>query len=367
MTFNTFTSTNKMTLYVEDAKNRVIAVPYHLVIRAYATKTMIEETLTHFRFAAALMAAGIEWSHDIPRCAELESAENWHRGEPMPTEAAVQIFTNEFPVWSPQANGCVKIPLNIFTEYTSAFEVWDTMSLIVDMLPGIRAIDETLKPKQVKPQQPARHEPSQFKSHEPTPQGEDLDEWFSRESDCGREPTPEEPHIHLQPATDDEGFQVIEWDNRQRETYETKYAGQKVRVAVAKLQRAVRAKKDGTGTFEAVEVFPAYQGGVSQYEAYAFKTFISDKDTAWDWKKYRDHKVTGQLLTAPGTTCTARMWLTFKVNQGKDGKVYWNLYGIDLLEEPSEWAEFGTATECTPAEEIPWNDAPPVPKGDTEF
>ena len=43
------------------------------------------------------------------------------------------------------------------------------------------------------------------------------------------------------------------------------------------------------------------------------------------------------------------------------------MYGIDLLEEPSEWAEFGTATECTPAEEIPWNDAPPVPKGDTEF
>ena len=250
---NTFTSTNKMTLYVEDAMNRVIPVTYHLVIRAYATKPMIEETLTHFRFATALMAAGIEWSHDIPRCHDLEETTIWCEDAPMPTEAAVQIFTNEFPVWSAQAKGCIKIPLNIFTEYTSAFEVWDTMSMIVDLLPGIREIDETLKPEQPQRQQPAQQAPA------------DLDDYFPRD-EAPKPMPPLQPPPQTTPATDGDSPHLGAYDYKIRAQY-LPYAGQTVSFDIRRMIR----RFDSRDASPYIEVYSSYNGGTSKYPAHDLK------------------------------------------------------------------------------------------------
>ena len=307
---NTFTSTNKMTLYVEDARNRVIAVPYHLVIKAGAHRKMIEETLTHFRFAAALMAAGIEWSEDIPRCAKLESAKNWHRSEPTPTEAVVQIFTNEFPVWSAQAKGCIKIPLNIFTEYTSAFEVWDTMSMIVDLLPGIREIDETLKPKQVKPQ------------------GEDLDKWFPRDEEL-KPDTSKQAAPRPTPATDGETPIIQEWDNRKKAEYASMYAGQKVGIRISLVRRLIEANYDQTGANDIIRFYSYYQGRPSNPDkpAWALRIFVDDRENNYDWLNFRDFAA--QFLPQAGTQYAAPGTVYFKVSEPKqtangDTVQYWN-------------------------------------------
>lgn len=120
--FNTFTNTEHHTLWVE-VNGKPQAVGYKLIRRAGFTLAMVEQTVAHFLFGCYALANFEDWGEN----------DTWAKYEVTPSienippaqhgEARVQIF-GDIPVMI-EPGKIISFPINIFTEYTSAHDLFD--------------------------------------------------------------------------------------------------------------------------------------------------------------------------------------------------------------------------------------------------
>lgn len=157
-----------------------------------------------------------------------------------------------------------------------------------------------------------------------------------------RSNTPKQPKQEAQqpqPAANNGGEVVIEaWDNREKENYEQAHKGKHVQIRFGKLQRMIKAKKDGTGMYEVIEFYPLLpNGNVGNYNAYALSVFVPTPeraDTAYDYMTLDKDDFVETFLGKGGAELNAIGTARFKVNPSKtDDRIYWNFAGLEFDEE----------------------------------
>jgi len=350
---NIFTTTNKHTLWVEDAENQRIAVEFSLAQRWGATPTMIADTVRHFAFACAVWAAGINWNPDHEKFQEYNTRADYEARElvdPAHFEPFVQIFTNDFPIWNATArNGegaLERYPLNIMTEETSAGAIYEAF---VDMITAWGDVEEICN--RLKPEAASQKPASAPTQHGAKSQGQsELDRHFGAK----QEPAP----AIVGPADVPKGVTLIHgapliqsWDYKLEDTYAHLFQGVKVAVEIGKVARSVQAKKDGSGAYEVIQFFPYRDGQVRDKDPFCLRVFVNDTDTGYDWHKFKKDNLV--YFPAAGISHEGSGIATFKVTKSKtDDRVFWNFVELKF-DEPLEPVS-DTITDQREHEDIPF-------------
>jgi hypothetical protein len=308
---NTFTTTNKHTLWVEDKENNPIRVDFHLVERWGAEQEMVLATVQHFAFACAVMAGDMVWQPEHKKFQEYSHRLLWN-SDPVHEEPRVQIFTNHFPIW--QNGAIVYYSLNVMTENTSALEVVEGMSLMLDAASEVEEICNRLKPE-TPPQsrQSAPNSPGTASATTHTANGESV----------------QLPNGVIL----ENGAPLIEsWSYKLQEDYERLFAGGKVNVRIGKVDRMLVDNRDQSEQFDVVRFYPLYNGQVEDKDRRCLRLYVTQKDggETYDWKTFKKDWLPyfenyGDKIAMEGTA-------TFKLNES-NGKVYWNFYGLRFDED----------------------------------
>lgn len=189
---------------------------------------------------------------------------------------------------------------------------------------------------------------------------EDLDEWFPRDSDNDDSALP--------PASANTGnadmAHIALFDYKQQDAYEAKYTGQTVTVDVSRISNVYDVKNDGTGAYQIFKFFPFYEAHgkdvmSSSYPAHALNTFPPRNKDQWSWGGYRELR---DLVPEAGDSVSGHFVCKYKLNRAKDGRVFWNLQGIDPVGDyegagPSYGGgdvDFADASEGESKDEIPF-------------
>jgi len=343
---NTFTTTNKHALWVEDAQNNPVQVPFMLSQRHGATHDLISATMGNFAFACAVMAAGMEWDSESDKFANHPAAidampDEFGQGEDLPhNEACVQIFTDQFPFW--HNDKINQYSLNIFNEYTHPFHVVEGFYITLNAGVTVAEICNRLKPAnapQTAPSAPTRHAaPAQGQS--------ELDKHFGPKQNA---PAPASTGLPdgVEPGETGQPPIIRNWDYKLEDTYNQFFSGKRVDVEIGKVERVVVAKNDGSGSFEVVRMWPFYNGEFPKYAPFPLSFFVDTEPRDYsDWKTFA--KDWGPYFPAPGSSHIGNGVARFKVNPSKNGdKVYWNFQSLRFDEpfEPGEVDELPLSAE----------------------
>lgn len=171
----------------------------------------------------------------------------------------------------------------------------------------------------------------EIRNGEEPPLGVNLDEWFPRDSDNDDNAPPpasantgnaDMPHIAL-------------FDSKASDHYESKYSGQTVTVDICKIANMYRTKKDGSSAYQIFEFYPFYEAHghdvmPSVYPAYTLNTFPPRNKDQWNWKGYKELR---ELVPEPGDSVDGHFVCKFKLNTAKDGRIFWNVCGIEAVGE----------------------------------
>jgi len=320
---NIFTTTNKHVLWVEDAQNKPVQVPFMLVQRWGAEPQMIQATVKHFAFACYVMAAGLQWDNDHPKFQEYTHTINWNT-DPVHDEARVQIYTNDFPVYmAPGSHTLERVSLNIMTENTSARQVVEGLDQMLTERTTINEICNRLKPANA-PQRPVQQQREQS----------ELDKHF------GPKQAPPVPPANGLPEgviAGEVGQPPIiqSWDYKLEDEYNAFFSGKRVAVEIGKVERVIVAKSDGSGSFEVVRMWPFYNGEFPQYCPFPLSFFVDTEPRNFsDWKTFA--KDWEPYFPAPGSSHVGRGVATFKVSPSKkedDDRIFWNFHSL-RFDEP---------------------------------
>lgn len=345
MTAPPISNFKKFVLHLKDVNDNYVKVSYKRILREGATLDMMHETRTHFAFTCWALAQGhVDWQEDNeawkPYETRAEYPENLHN------EARCQIFTDT--IWVNDGTKNWPVSICMFHEMMSARQLFEFVLLALADEDQAALVNDVQKP--VVGDVPFDDEYAEQRGNVDNA----LDEHFPR--DENNQPSQNQPAQredpprktpHHQTANGDEIPIITEWSSKNVEQYVEQYAGTKkgVGIRISKLVRVKKARQDGEGFWEAVEVYPEYRGMPGQYPASQLKTYIDDREHNYDWKKLRSHPVIGKLLHAPKTTCTAPGIMICKINvvEKEDGTsdVYWNVAKVELDRAPEEWEQGG--------------------------
>jgi hypothetical protein len=152
-----------------------------------------------------------------------------------------------------------------------------------------------------------------------------------------------------------EDVDIIDYDYKQKDMYNSRYRNRPVVVNVAKLRRVINAKKDGTGSYECIEVYGYHNGYTSKHPIYDLRMFSPNENQKWSNWEQAIHD-TGDALLAAGGEIETPMQLIYKVNASKqegDNRVFWNLREVRFLDDApldvSDAPDWGQ-------DDIPWSD-----------
>jgi len=308
-----------------------------------ATPEMVIDTVNHFAFACAVMAAGMEWDlHNEKFQGYNHRDEYTWRGDVVPAhgEAFVQIFTNQFPIWLPHK--LMRYPLNVMTEDTSAGAIYEAFQDALTAEPQVAEICNRLKPANA-PQKassaPTRPAPAQ--------QGlSELDKHFGPKNGA---PAPVSTGLPdgVEPGDIGQPPIIRSWDYKLEDEYNQFFSGKRVDVEVGKVERVIVAKQDGSGSYEVVRVWPFYNGEFPKYCPFPLSFFVDTEPRDYsDWKTFA--KDWGPYFPRAGSSHTGHGVARFKVSPSKkegDDRVFWNFQSLTFDEpfEPSDAVPFEPA------------------------
>lgn len=306
----TFSIGKKQVLYVDGANGENLIVNYVLVERDGATYEMILETVKHFAFLCWALAQGYaDWQENDKWNTYKERSQY----EPCEHDRVLITYANAYV-----HDGTTAQPLeiNTFTENTVVIDAFNRVWQRELRQKALDKINNAMK-------------------------REDLTEVFPREAP--EQKPAQKPTQQSKPQESQEENKIEYWDNRKREEYESTFANQIVIIRFGAWQRVLSVRRDGTGAYERIHPVPVLENGqLSKYVAQTLGIYVpkSDKtDVSYDYKKLNQDGFVDTYLSNSGDLLKSSGWARYKVNT-KDGKVYWNLYGVTfddpLPEQPTQ-------------------------------
>jgi hypothetical protein len=316
--YNTFTNNQKHMLWLEDRKNRPFSITYNLVRRAGFTPDMVLDTLHHLAFAAAVMASDTVWDPNHPKFQEYSQRAVYPASmDVQHDEPCVQIYTDYFPVWVGEA--IQYFELNVMTEETSALELVERFSEILDTQNDIDEINTRLKPET-----PPQSRQSAPNSHAAPRKG-------------GTPPPDSVPETVPMQSTE-YGMFFGDCTTEAKRYIKAHYGGQVVGFTVRKIVR-----NEINGKLE-YEFYSGFNGGVSQYPMGRQKSEYIKDDRTQTLLETLDYNAARE--------CEGewRGWFYANVKPGNDGdlKMYLNLnalHGRVTDDSPEDYPD----TEWEPA------------------
>jgi hypothetical protein len=306
--------------------------------RAGHTHEMVMGTVAHFLHAAKKLWIG-----------EFKAESGWinptrYDDKPLHGDSRIHIFADL------KVNGGEWIyQVNICNEFTSAQTILD--GAINDL-----AVDEKLAVWGCKPLSDSNDKPKA----KPAPQQQKTQQQ-APPSPITKSPQ-QTSKQRGQPIPED--VDIIDYDYKQKDMYNSRYRGKPVVVNVAKLRRVINAKKDGTGSYECIEVYGYHNGYTSKHPIYDLRMFPPTENQKWSNWDQATHDTDDGLLVA-GDEIEIPMQLVYKVNPSKqegDKRVFWNLREVRFLDDApldvSDAPDWGK-DEQPAAHEIPWDDGDP--------
>ncbi len=381
--------------------NRDFDIRYVCNIRTGATAEMVEETIRHFKHAIYCVARGHDkTSDDVP--SRNKYADKLEHGQ-----ARVSVWTrNSFaPVPDFDNEEIYKVPVNIFNEYTHAQDLIDRLWMVA----GVMALADGHSADFVAAG-------SIIDVNAP----EDLKKWFPRDSDGSKDPkqtaekakavygqqqqrtpgqvppqqasTGQQPDVHPRarqaPTRRVEIVHLGNYSYQLQDEYEKEFAGSGKWISfdIAKMVRQIKAKNDGSGSYECIDVYPYYGEGPSDYPISSARMFPHNEGMKFsNWKTLFDKCVlTSDILAEPGTVWEGPMVVSWGLTLGKEnGKVYWNLKEVTPqltsvtsapIQEPTsesdmpDWGKDDIPEDSSyVADEPPWVDEEIANEGDEVF
>jgi hypothetical protein len=322
---NSFTTTKK---YIWRDNGSGLVVNFTLSKRMGCTQDMVLDTVANF-----LHAAKVLWSNN---CEAGEGFINRARYEETAYhgEARVNIF-GDLPV----DEGKWTFSVNICNEFTSAQMILNMSQLDAissQALLGWGCKEPTNGNGKPQPQQQANED-----------RKTSIVDAAQRKADAHKS--------QQRGQAIPEDVDIIDYDYKQKDMYNTRYRNKPVVVNAAKLRRVINAKKDGTGSYECIEVYGYHNGYTSKHPIYDLRMFSPNENQKWSNWEQTIHD-TGDALLSAGGEIETPMQLVYKVNASKregDNRVFWNLREVRFLEEaPSDLSDAPD-----------WGQDEPKPKG----
>lgn len=316
-------------------------------------ENIVAETMDHLKHALTVLREG---GTDVAD--GYDKRETYKRPTPKTKDhglSLVQAFGNSYLVMDPNTPDAFMIPysINHFNETTSARDIVDAVHAYVAMNGMWEKIKEVYgndpnfrvaKPEQQKTQPEAPPKP------EPTPQGENLDEWFPRDE---QKPPATNGKPNGKPQTTP--LYRVPKNKEEREQFE-RYVGSEpfaFKIRGLKLQ-----KVNDVALFV---FFGEWSGGVSKYPIYGIAFFPQNdynKENHADFIKWlrEQNPVAGQMIEVNGR------WVG-RINES-NGKTYWNLIKFDPT--PAQTAEINWQVENVFSDDPEPDQPAPEPQAQTQ-
>ena len=329
--------------------NRDFDIRYVVNIRTGATPEMVGETIRHFKHAVQVAARG----HD--KIAENVPPRTVYADKLEHGQARVSIWTKGSFVPIPDFNAGLiyKVPVNICNEYTGAQDLVDRLLMVADlMVEGANGLEtdfvaagsiiDVNAPEDLNKwfprdgqKQPATKDPKQTATAAKGNYGQ-------QRRTPGQVPpqqsaTGQQPAVHpLARQGSNRKVEIVhlgDYSYQLQDEYEKAFAGSGKWISfdIAKMTRMVKAKNDGTGTYECIDIYPYYGEGPSDYPISSARIFPHPEGRDFsDWKTLFDKCITDtQTLAEPGTTWEGPMVVSWGLSISKnDGRIFWNLKEI---------------------------------------
>jgi hypothetical protein len=273
-------------------------IHYVINMRSGATYGMVKDTIKHFKHAINCLANGAKRANS-----SVGERDEYHdvieHGE-----SRSNIWTFRSFAVVPIGDKIFKVPVNLCNEFTSADTLINWVWFAVELMNDNDLVDDFIKSGHIIESKP------QAKQHSA------LDEYFPR--DENNQPVQPERTDVAPPSGKPGQATVIDYDYKLHDEYTQEFMGQLVEVQVEKIAWELRAKKDHSGSYEKIFAYLK-----EHYE-----------NPIWNLSIFSDGKSLQRafpgMLEKAGDVVTGDFGLIFKINTGKNGKVYWNLHDVDI-------------------------------------
>jgi hypothetical protein len=296
--------------FTVECLGRSFQIRYVANMRTGVTLGMIIDTIRHFRHAVQCIAKG----HTEP-ATNVKEREDWHE-QVTHGEARTNTWTFRSCAVVPVDGNIFKVPINLCNEFTSAEilmnMVWGAVEVMKHFFEDFEAAGSIIKLSQPTTQQSSTVQPAQ------------------------EQPVTDNSHKATNPA--DNIVHLGAYDYRQRDDYETKYVGRTVSVDISSMHRRINARKDGSGSYECIELYGYYNSLPSDKPIYDLRVFV-DIEQKWNNFQALIHKLPAGVLGQVGDKLEQPCRLFYKLNRSKkedDDTIYWNIVGSTFLDDSAE-------------------------------